>query len=389
MDIQSNLLTVVFFSLIGGVFSLIGGAVLLSRQSWIKKLTYYATPFAAGALLAAAFGDLLTEAVHETGADGASTVFTAALAGILVFFILEKFLRWFHHHHEHENHNTPSSLIIIGDVLHNALDGVAIAAAFLTSPSAGIVVTLAVAAHEIPQEIGDFGLLLKNGMSRKKVLLINLLSALSTVAAAAIVFLIGDANNLPIPVLLGVTAGFFIYIAASDIIPEIHESSKKLSDIRPLLVLVGVIVVMAITNIAHSYIETEPAASVTASGESSEEQYKLSPQDPVPSVDATVSGSEQAGMLIHVKLENFRLSPENDSNPARPNEGHVVLLADGKILTRIYSEWAYLPPEIVPESEEFVFRLAANDHRYIMDSDGTAISRVVELHHEDEADHDH
>ncbi|MDQ2973397.1 MAG: ZIP family metal transporter [bacterium] len=387
MNIESNLTTVIFFSLIGGVVSLIGGVILLSRKAWIKKLTYFATPFAAGALLAAAFGDLLLEAIHETGSEQAAPVFTAALTGILVFFVLEKFLRWFHHH-EHENQTTPNSLIIIGDVLHNALDGVAIAAAFLTSPSAGIVVTLAVAAHEIPQEIGDFGLLLKNGMSRKKVLIVNLLSALSTVVAAVIIYVLGDANNLPIPILLGLTAGFFIYIAASDIIPEIHETSKKLSDIRPLIVILGVLVVIALTNISHRFIENEPQINVAAAGESRENQFKLSEDDPIPVLDASVSGSEQAGLLINVSLQNFILSPENDSNPAKSNEGHVVLLAEGKVLTRIYADWAYLPPELFPQTEELVFRFAANDHRYVIDNGGQPITKIVELHHEDD-DHDH
>lgn len=248
---------VIIFSLIGGVFSLIGGVLLLSRKKSAEALAKYATPFAAGALLAAVFLDLLKEGIEKSPTD---TVLIAALAGILIFFTAERFLRWFHHHHEHDDDKKgdPSiSLIIAGDTLHNALDGVAIASAFLISVPTGIVTTLAVAAHEIPQEIGDFGLLLSKGMKRGKVLLVNVLSALATVAAAVITFALGSDDKLPIGVLLGISAGFLLYIAMSDIIPTIHEktSKKPLLNIQPLLLIVGVIVVGLAINLAHEYID--------------------------------------------------------------------------------------------------------------------------------------
>ena len=175
---MSTLIQVLLFSLIGGVFSLVGGLLLLADKKRAITLTKYATPFAAGALLAAAFMDLLREAGHRGNTD---TALSFALAGILGFFLLERFLRWFHHHHEHSDKSDPTaSLIIIGDTVHNFIDGIAIAAGFLVSPSTGIVVTLAVAAHEIPQEIGDFGLLLHKGLSRASVIKVNILSALAT-----------------------------------------------------------------------------------------------------------------------------------------------------------------------------------------------------------------
>lgn len=250
---------VIIFSLLGGVISLAGGIILLSKQSWADKLARYATPFAAGALLAAVFLDLLSEGVEQAEPY---TVMLSALIGMLLFFFAERFLRWFHHHHSsdegtHKDANT--SLIIVGDTLHNALDGVAIAASFLVSIPTGIITTIAVAAHEIPQEIGDFGLLLKKGMSRKKVLLVNILSALATLLTAVFVFWLGSDSRLPIGVLLGLSAGFLLYIAASDIIPTIHDETPKdkLFDIRPLLLLLGAVLVGITINLAHSYIEPE------------------------------------------------------------------------------------------------------------------------------------
>ncbi len=247
---------IIFFSLIGGVFSLLGGLALLSRRSWAEKLARYATPFAAGALLSAVFLDLLHEGVEIADPY---TVLLSALIGVISFFFAERFLHWFHHHHPHNDKKTDptASLVIVGDTLHNALDGVAIAASFLVSIPTGIITTIAVAAHEIPQEIGDFGLLLNKGLSRRKVLLVNIASALATTAAALLTFWLGGDEKLPIGVLLGLSAGFLLYIATSDIIPSIHEDSKesKLLDIRPLLLVLGAVLVGISINLAHKYID--------------------------------------------------------------------------------------------------------------------------------------
>lgn len=255
---MANYAHVIFFSLLGGVVSLIGGILLLRRKKDAQNLAKYATPFAAGALLAAVFLDLLKEGLEEAPSD---TVLVSALVGIVAFFFAERFLRWFHHHHQHNGDSDPTrTLIVAGDTLHNALDGVAIAAGFLVSVPTGIVTTLAVAAHEIPQEIGDFGLLLHKKMSRRNVLLVNILSALATTVMAVITFALGSADDLPLGVLLGLSAGFLLYIAMSDIIPELHEQTsgkRRLFDIQPLLLLLGVIVVGIAVNMAHKYAEPE------------------------------------------------------------------------------------------------------------------------------------
>lgn len=252
---MSDYLIVIFFSLIGGLFSLLGGILLLRSKEGAEKIAFYAVPFAAGALLAAVFIDLLPEGAEKS--EG-KAVFIATLAGVLIFFIAERFLRWFHHHHEDDKTHDPStSLIIAGDTVHNVLDGVAIAAAFLISVPTGIVTTFAVAAHEIPQEIGDFGILIAKGMKRRKVLLANGLSALATTVAAIITYALGSDDKLPLGLLLGLSAGFLLYIALSDLIPTIHSKTddSKLLQVQTLLLVIGVITVGLAVEAAHSYID--------------------------------------------------------------------------------------------------------------------------------------
>lgn len=245
-------------ALFGSVVSLAGGVYLLYGKWGAKKLQRIAVPFAAGALLAAAFIDLLPEAIEGSDAHLVSLV---VLVSFLVFFLLERTLNWFHHHHEHEHgthasyHRRNASLVIVGDTLHNFIDGLAIGASFLVSPATGVVTTIAIAAHEIPQEIGDFGLLLSKGMRRRKVVLVNLLSALATLVAAVLVFGLGGSLPVSEPMLLAITAGFFIYIAASDIVPTIHaEPERKFANIQTAVLIAGVVFVGFTTSLAHRYI---------------------------------------------------------------------------------------------------------------------------------------
>ncbi|MCX6729768.1 MAG: ZIP family metal transporter [Candidatus Saccharibacteria bacterium] len=251
---MATLAQVILFAFLGGVVSLVGGLLLLSNKKFAKALEAYGMPFAAGALLAAVFLDLLTDGIEEAPAG---TVLTATMVGIFIFFFAERFLRWFHHHHQHGSPDPSVSLIVAGDTIHNALDGIAIAAAFLVSVPTGIVTTIAVAAHEIPQEIGDFGLLLSKGVKRSKVLLINFISALATVVTAIITFQLGSNTKLPLGVLLGVSAGFLLYIALSDIIPTIHEKStnKRLFELQPFLMILGACLVALAIQIARHVAE--------------------------------------------------------------------------------------------------------------------------------------
>lgn len=248
-----DLLTyIIVFSLLGGVLSLSLATLLLVNKKVATKFASYGMPFAAGALLAAVFLDLLPEGVEQ---GETQTLFVVALAGILLFFLAERFIRWFHHHHQHDHKSDPAvPLLIIGDTVHNVLDGVAIAAAFLISIPTGIVTTLAVASHEIPQEIGEFGALLGKGMKRGRVLLVNTFSALAATVAAVLTYFLGQTNALPLGVIFGLSAGFLLYVALSDIIPSLHENhnKKKLFDWQPLLLIAGVATVAAMSLIAHT-----------------------------------------------------------------------------------------------------------------------------------------
>ena len=245
MQELSTLGYIILFTLIGSVFSLIGGIILLYREKIALKFSHFLAAFAAGTLLGTVFFDLLPESLEEKEHSGSDiNIFFWVLFGILGFFLLERFIHWFHHHqHEYEDEPVKPTvpLIIIGDSVHNFIDGVVIAATFLVSIPLGIVTTLAVAAHEIPQEIGDFGILLHKGLKRKKVLLVNILSALAAVIGALITFWIGEQIETSIPMLLAITAGFFIYIAASDLIPEIHHENRKgFAAIETSLMFLGV-----------------------------------------------------------------------------------------------------------------------------------------------------
>lgn len=248
---MDTLLLVIFFSLVGGVFSLIGGIMLVASQKRLETHVHYVTPFAAGALLAAAFIDVLPEAAHEGDIDVA---LRATMVGIVVFFLLERFVHWFHHHHGNEKNKDDATapLIIIGDTIHNFIDGIAIAAAFLIDVPTGIITTFAVAAHEIPQEVGDFALLLKKGYSRASVIKVNVLSALATTVAAVIFYTYGQSINVPLDVILGLVAGFFIYIAVSDIIPAIHKhEAHRLAGLQTFMLILGMIVVSVATSLLH------------------------------------------------------------------------------------------------------------------------------------------
>lgn len=224
---------IIVFTLIGSVVSLIGGVLLLTNKKLALKSSHYLSAFAAGTLLGTAFFDLLPESFEELehlmdkGMSGEVNIFLWTLVGILIFFILERFI---HHHdqsHNPQEKNVVVPLIVVGDTIHNFIDGVAIGATFLISIPLGIVTSLTVAAHEIPQEIADFGLMLSKGVKRSKVLWINFFSALSAILGAVLTFIYQEAIKGWLPVILAITAGFFIYIAATNLIPEIHSRDNK------------------------------------------------------------------------------------------------------------------------------------------------------------------
>ncbi len=200
------------------------GVVFLFTE-WNERRALLFVSFAAGVLLATTFLELLPEAVERAG-HAQGNFFIATLAAMGGFFLLERFLHGFHTHED--SHAVASGyLILIGDTMHNFIDGIVIAATFLVDPALGLTTTLAVAAHEIPQEIADFGILLRSGFSRPRALLLNFLSGLSAVLGALLCFAFQAPIEAHLPWFMAATAGMFIYIAASDLMPELHRSNTR------------------------------------------------------------------------------------------------------------------------------------------------------------------
>jgi zinc and cadmium transporter len=223
----SILLAVVIVSLV----SFVGALTLISKRFRKEGILNNLVAFAAGALLAAAFLDLLVESVDLIPLEQAVLFL---LGGVIVFFMLERFLLWFHchsgncegHHAEIAKRRSAGYINLLGDGLHNFFDGAAIAAAFLVNPTLGWVTTLVIALHEIPQEFGDFGILLFAGFKPAQALFFNFLSALTAVAGGLVAYFAAKALAPLTPALLAFSAGGFTYIALADLLPELHHESR-------------------------------------------------------------------------------------------------------------------------------------------------------------------
>lgn len=260
-------LTVLLWSVIGSVVSLAGGLALIANKKLRLKAGRWALPFGAGALLAAAFISMLPEALEH---GNVTSILLFALGGFLAFFVLERLIGWFHHHHHDAavhgaRDKTHVAMVVAGDTLHNAIDGMALGAAFLVNPAVGITTSLAIAAHEVPQEIGDFGILLGRGVRPRRVVLINLLSALATVVMALLTFWLGGLAGIDPAPFMAVAAGMFIYVAASDLIPDIHEQPQREGNAQALMLLVGVTVITTVALLMpHSHEHELNATSIDA-----------------------------------------------------------------------------------------------------------------------------
>lgn len=215
------------------VVSFSGLAALSLGERTLRRIIFLLVALATGTL----FGDALIHLIPEALVSGIEEILVASVvfAGILVFFVLEKFLSWRHAHGAHEesretletHSHTPQEiapLILTADFVHNALDGVIIGASFLVSVPVGLATTLAVVLHEIPQEVADFGLLIHAGWSKGKALLWNFFSALSAFLSLFIVFLVGERAESFVPLAAAFTAGAFLYIAGADLVPELHKT---------------------------------------------------------------------------------------------------------------------------------------------------------------------
>ena len=223
-------------SLLGGLGGLlVASGVLLIHDPLRSKLVPWLVSYAVGALLGISMMGLLPESL---GTLPPARVFATLLGGIMLFFILEKLVLWRHcHTHDCEVHESGVASVMIGDTFHNFVDGAVIGAAVLTSVPLGVSTAIAVAAHEIPQEIGDFAILLHAGYSREKALLLNVLSALASVAGAVAAFLAFDIVPRTLPYFLVVAASSFLYVAMADLIPGLHRGRTDASSLRQIILI--------------------------------------------------------------------------------------------------------------------------------------------------------
>lgn len=248
-------LYVIIASIAAGILSLFVAIILVQKASWAEYLIKFGTPFAAGVLLIASFRDLIPHGIEEKG----SVVLNATLIAIIVFFLIEKGFKTFHHHHEEDLQNNRNEsqgwLFLIGDIFHNTVDGVALGSAFLINPATGVIATIALIAHDIPLEVGEFGLQLKSGFSKKQTIIRNLFASSTLLIGAVFAFQIGSLIELPLGYIYGGIAGFFIYIALSDIVPTIHSSESKRYGLQTGFLIIGLVFGIIIASFAHQYID--------------------------------------------------------------------------------------------------------------------------------------
>jgi zinc and cadmium transporter len=266
------LLTIVLFSALGGIASAAFAVVFLwMREEHSARILPHFISFATGTLLGAALLALLPEAIIGAGAAGAHGIGLALVAGLSVFFVIEKLVLWWHahaherardasacaqhaddaaqaqrhaaaaHSHEHARDRASGVLVLVGDSLHNSLDGVVIAAAFLTSSSLGLVTTFAVAAHEIPHRVGDFAILVQAGLSRPRALLLNLATGIASVVGACAAYFGLQRTTGALPYALAFAAAGFLYIAVAGLIPGLHRRvDVRTSSTQVILIALGI-----------------------------------------------------------------------------------------------------------------------------------------------------
>ena len=246
-------------SLVGGALSVAAAAAfaLTARVQWVSLLISYAI----GALLGASFLEVLPHAITASG-DAATTTATV-LGGILAFFVMEKLVLWRHchieaceghepvvhvHGHDVHDHGRSGLMILVGDTFHNFVDGVLIAAAFMEDVRLGIVTALAMIAHEIPQEVGDFVILLHSGYSRGRALAFNLLSSLATLVGALLAYVALGQVQSAVPVLLALAAASMIYVAVADLIPGLHKRTELRATLQQVLLIAAGIGTIVLTH---------------------------------------------------------------------------------------------------------------------------------------------
>jgi zinc and cadmium transporter len=253
---------IILATALSGVLSAaLAGAILLVPAATRSRALPHLVSFATGALLGAALLALIPHAMKDADEDRLHSIGIALLVGLGIFFVLEKFLLWRHCHVDdcdkhvpHDGHRqaTSGTLVLVGDALHNALDGILIAAAFLTDPHLGLVTALAIMAHEIPQEVGNFAVLLHAGMSRRRAFAWNLLVSLTSVIGGIVGYFVLSQALAILPFALALAAASMLYVAVADLIPALHKRVDfKASLTQVLLIAVGVGVVALAESLTH------------------------------------------------------------------------------------------------------------------------------------------
>ena len=240
---MSTFFIAVGLSLVGGLGGLlVASGVLLVKDSVRTKLIPWLVSYAVGALLGVSMLRLLPSSLDDLtarlGPAANTRVFAIVLGGVLLFFVLEKLVLWRHcHTHDCEVHDGSVLPVVVGDAFHNFVDGAVIAAAVMTSVPLGVSTAVAVAAHEIPQEVGDFAILLHAGYSRSRALMLNVLSALASAAGAITAFIAFDVVPLMRPYFLALAAASFLYVAMADLIPGLHRGRTDAGSLRQILLI--------------------------------------------------------------------------------------------------------------------------------------------------------
>ncbi len=259
---MSTLLLIVVFTVLGGAISaILAGAFLLLPEAKRHRLIPHLVSFATGALLGAALLALLPHAIEGAGPGNTHRVGLALVVGMLAFFVLEKMVLWRHCHddpceahapHDHHRDKASATLILWGDGFHNLLDGVLIAAAFMTDTHLGIVTAIAVFAHEVPQEVGDLAILVNSGLSRSRAMVLNVIASLTSVVGGVVAyFALGTALHV-LPYALAVAAASFLYIAVADLIPGLHRRVDARTSIEQVvLIMLGMAVIFFSHKFAH------------------------------------------------------------------------------------------------------------------------------------------
>lgn len=254
---MTTLLLIILLCLVGGVLSAACAATfMLAPEAWRVRILPHLLSFAVGTMLGAAFLALLPHAILDGHIEDVHWLGVTVLGGVLFFFLLEKLILWRHHHvqtHRPGGERAPEGyLILFGDALHNFIDGIVIAGAFLTDAHLGVVTALAVAAHEIPQEVGDLAVLLASGFSRARALAYNLAASAATVVGGVVAYFALSSLLGWIPYVLSLAAASFIYIALADLIPILHRRTRPADGLRQLvLIALGATMIHYLHAMAH------------------------------------------------------------------------------------------------------------------------------------------